>query len=231
MSQSPTALIAGASRGLGLALAEEYLKRGWQVIATARGATRSALDDLAEKAEGRLEIEPLDINESNQVAALHSRLSKRKLDLLFINAGVANDPATTVGQVSTDEFIRVMTTNALSPMRMVESFEGLVPPTGTIGVMSSILGSVSANTQGGWEIYRASKSALNNLMRCFAIRHANDPRAMVLMAPGWVRTDMGGPEADLDIATSIIGVVNTITGRSGTPGLCYLDYQGITLPW
>jgi NAD(P)-dependent dehydrogenase (short-subunit alcohol dehydrogenase family) len=226
-----TALIIGASRGLGLALAEEYLRRGWRVVATVRGASRTPLHALAARHEGRLEIETVDIVDPDQVAALRQRLQPRAFDLLFVNAGVSNDPDETIGDVSTEEFIRIMVTNTLSPMRVIEAFESLVPATGTIGVMSSGLGSVADNENGSWEVYRGSKAALNTLMRCFAARHADDPRALLIIAPGWVRTDMGGPEASLGIEDSIPGVVDTISSRSGKAGLRYLDYRGQTVRW
>ncbi len=165
-SESSTALIVGASRGLGLALAAEYLKRGWHVVATVRGSNRTPLHALAAGNKGRLEIETVDIVDPDQVAALRQRLGARHFDLLFVNAGVANGPFETIGKTSTDEFIRVMVTNTLSPMRVIEAFESLVPPTGSIGVMSSGLGSVTdSNENGGWEVYRASKAGLNTLMR------------------------------------------------------------------
>lgn len=228
---SPIALIIGASRGLGLALVEEYLKRGWRVVATMRGTARTGLQDLADQAGGRLEIETVDIVEPDQVAALRRRLENRWFGLLFVNAGVANDPAETIAEVSTEAFVRLMVTNTLSPMRVIEAFESLVPPTGTIGVMSSGLGSVADNEYGGWEVYRGSKAALNTLMRSFAARHAGDPRAMLIVAPGWVRTDMGGSDAELSIEESIPRVVDTITSRSGVRGLAYLDYRGRTVRW
>jgi NAD(P)-dependent dehydrogenase (short-subunit alcohol dehydrogenase family) len=226
----PTALIVGASRGLGLAMAEEYLKRGWSVIATARGPSKG-LEALRHEAGERLNVETVDIVEQEQVAALRRRLEGRTLDLLFVNAGVSNGHGDTVAGVSTDEFIRVMVTNTLSPMRMVEAFESLVPATGTIGVMSSGLGSVADNDRGGWEVYRGSKAALNTLMRSFAARNKSDPRAMVIIAPGWVRTDMGGRQALLSIEESIPGVVDTLLAQAGKPGVHYLNYKGETVRW
>jgi NAD(P)-dependent dehydrogenase (short-subunit alcohol dehydrogenase family) len=228
---SSTALIIGASRGLGLALAEEYLRRGWHVIATVRGGARTRLHDLAERNGGRLEIETVDIVKPDQVAALRQRLASRRFDLLFVNAGVTHHRDETIGEVSTEEFMRIMVTNALSPMRVIEAFESLVPPTGTIGAMSSGLGSVADNEGGGWEVYRASKASLNTLMRSFAARHAGDPRTLLAIAPGWVRTDMGGPAARLGIDESIPRVVDTITAQSGKSGLHYLDYRGQTVRW
>lgn len=133
--------------------------------------------------------------------------------------------------MTTEEFIRVMVTNALSPMRVVEALHDLVADEGTIGVMSSGQGSVSNNTQGKREVYRGSKAALNTFMRSFAARRSDDRRAMVLMAPGWVRTEMGGSEARLTIEESIPNLVSTLLSVHGKPGLQYLDYLGRTVPW
>ena len=224
-------LLIGASRGLGFAFAEEYLKRGWQVVATGRTKSSSQLQSLVEASAGRLEIETVDVNHSDQVASLRARLAARKFDLLFINAGVKNDDRETIADVSTDEFIRVMVTNALSPMRVVETLQDLVRTSGTIGIMSSGQGSITNNANGHYDVYRGSKAALNMFMRSFAARHAYDPRALLLIAPGWVRTDMGGPEARLSIEESIPNLANTIDAQAGKAGLQYLDYLGRKVPW
>jgi NAD(P)-dependent dehydrogenase (short-subunit alcohol dehydrogenase family) len=226
-----TALIVGASRGLGLGMAREYLKRGWRVVATVRGSGRTALHELMGQADGRLEITSVDINDPAQVTALRQHLDGRAFELLFVNAGVSIGPEETVADVSLEDFTRIMVTNALSPMRVIEGLLALVRPSGTIGVMSSGLGSVSNNESGGYEVYRASKAAVNTFMRSFAARHAGEPRALLLIAPGWVRTDMGGPQADLSVEESVQGVVDTISGHAGKTGLHYLDYRGRTIPW
>lgn len=224
-------LIIGASRGLGHALAAEYLKRGWRIVGTVRGEARTPLHALAEASGGRLEIETLDVRQSDEIAALRRRLSGRTFDVLFVNAGVSNDPRQTVGEVSTDEFVRIMVTNALGPMRAIEALHDLVSAKGVIGAMSSGLGSVANNTSGGWEVYRASKAALNTLMRSFAARPANEERALALIAPGWVRTDMGGPNAQLGVEESIPKVVDVLLSLEGSRGLQYLDRLGQTVPW
>jgi NAD(P)-dependent dehydrogenase (short-subunit alcohol dehydrogenase family) len=149
--------------------------------------------------------------------------------MLFVNAGVSNGPAETVAEVSTESFARVMLTNALSPMRVIEALGPLA--TGAIAAMSSGLGSVADNEAGGWEVYRASKAALNTLMRSFAARHRGDSRAFFLIAPGWVRTDMGGPSAALDVETSCRGVADAIAARAERAGLHYVNYQGRTVRW
>jgi NAD(P)-dependent dehydrogenase (short-subunit alcohol dehydrogenase family) len=150
---------------------------------------------------------------------------------LFVNAGVTNDPRQTIADVSTEEFVRVMVTNALSPMRVIEALHDLVTPTGTIGAMSSGQGSVSNNTTGMREVYRGSKAALNMFMRSFAARHSGASRTLVLMAPGWVRTDLGGPDGRLSIEESVPSLVRVLLSVRGAPGLQYLDYLGRTVPW
>jgi NAD(P)-dependent dehydrogenase (short-subunit alcohol dehydrogenase family) len=224
-------LLIGASRGLGLALAGEYLERGWHVVATERAGSRSGLHDLMRRADSRLEIEAVDINDPDQVAGLRARLASRKFDMLFVNAGVKNDDRETIADVSTDEFIRVMITNALSPMRVVESLQDLVIPSGTIGIMTSGQGSISNNESGRYEVYRGSKAALNMFMRSFAARHADEKRTLLLMAPGWVRTDLGGPQAHLSIEESIPKLATTMDAQAGKGGLQYLDYLGRKVPW
>ena len=225
------ALIIGTSRGLGYALAAEYLARGWRVVATVRGLARTELHALAESSDGRLIVETLDITVPEQIASLRERLEPGTFDLLFVNAGATNGREETVADVSTDTFVQLMVTNALSPMRVVEALQDLVVPDGTIGVMSSGQGSIADNERGGFEIYRASKSALNQLVRSFAARHAGDPHTLLLIAPGWVQTDLGGEGAPLTVAQSVPKVVDTITAQAGKGGLQYLDYQGRVVRW
>jgi NAD(P)-dependent dehydrogenase (short-subunit alcohol dehydrogenase family) len=229
LSPDKNLLLIGASRGLGLALADEYLKRGWHVMATERVRSASKLKSLLGASDGRLEIETVDINYPDQVAALRGRLASRQFNMLFVNAGVGTREM--VADISTDEFIRMMVTNALSPMRVVERLQDLVLPSGTIGIMSSGQGSITNNENGHYEIYRGSKTALNMLMRSFAARHSGDPRTLLLMAPGWVRTDLGGPEARLGIEESIPNLANTMDAQAGKAGLQYLDYLGRKVPW
>jgi NAD(P)-dependent dehydrogenase (short-subunit alcohol dehydrogenase family) len=100
-----------------------------------------------------------------------------------------------------------------------------------IGVMSSGQGSISNNETGQRELYRGSKAALNMFMRSFAARQAGTSRRMVVMAPGWVRTELGGPDARLTIEESIPSLVNVLLAQRETPGLKYLDYLGRTVPW
>jgi len=231
VSTNGTVLLIGASRGLGYAMAAEYCDRGSHVVATVRSPARNALHELQGTAGGRLEIELVDINAPEQVQTLRDRLGARRFDLLFVNAGVTNDPDETSADVTTEEFTRLMVTNALSPMRVIETLGDLIDPNGTIAVMSSGQGSIANNERGGFEIYRASNSALNQLMRSYAARHHDDNRTLLLMAPGWVKTELGGPNARLTIGESIPNLVTTIDAQRGRAGLQYLDYLGQTVAW
>ncbi|WP_290059624.1 SDR family NAD(P)-dependent oxidoreductase [Amycolatopsis solani] len=227
-----TALIIGASRGLGHAIAAELATRGWHVIGTVRDpAARTPLHDLADASDGRVEVEHLDITEPGQLGPLRERLAGRRLDVLFVNAGTTNNPATPIGEVPTADFVDVMVTNALSPMRVIEALQDLVPTDGLIGAMSSGQGSITNNETGSREVYRASKAALNMLMRSFAARQADTGRALVLVAPGWIRTALGGPEAPFTMAETVPKVVDVLLAKRGRPGLEYLDREGKTVPW
>jgi NAD(P)-dependent dehydrogenase (short-subunit alcohol dehydrogenase family) len=228
-SRNASVLLIGASRGLGYAIAKEYVDLGARVVATVRGQDRTALHDLQDTASGLLEIEHVDITAPEQVQSLRQRLGSRTFDLLFVNAGVGT--AAMVADGATDEFVRVMVTNALGPMRLIETLGDVVPSDGTIAIMSSGQGSIANNSNGNFEIYRASKSALNQLMRSYAARHHDDPRSLLLMAPGWVKTDLGGPNARLTIDESIPNLVRTVDAQRGHTGLQYLDYQGHAVPW
>jgi NAD(P)-dependent dehydrogenase (short-subunit alcohol dehydrogenase family) len=231
VATNETVLLIGASRGLGYAIAAEYIDRGSHVVATVRGPEPTALHELRDTAGGRLEIEHVDINAPEQVRALRDRLGARRFDLLFVNAGVTNPAQETTADVTTEEFTRLMVTNALSPMRVIETLGELTDPNGTVAIMSSGQGSITNNERGGFEIYRASKSALNQLMRSYAARHHDTTRTLLLMAPGWVKTDLGGPSARLTISESIPSLVTTIDAQRGRTGLQYLDYVGKTIAW
>jgi NAD(P)-dependent dehydrogenase (short-subunit alcohol dehydrogenase family) len=217
-------LIVGASRGLGRAIAEAYGDRGARVVGTVRTPD-------SEPPSGA-ETERLDVTDPAQLAALRARLDGRRFDLLFVVAGVSLAPRWQAGaETSDDDFDTVMRTNVLGVMRTVEALQDLVDPAGTIAVMSSGQGSVANNTSGGFEVYRASKAALNQLFRSYAARHADDARSLLLLAPGWVQTGMGGPGAPLTIDESVPALLDTIDRRRGVAGLAYLDRNGDTVAW
>jgi len=223
-----TALLLGASRGLGLGLAGEYLARGWRVIATARDDS-SKLDALAKGADGRLRIEHVDIAEMKGVAALRQKLAGETLDLLFVVAGVSGSVPKPLHEVTVDEAAHVYLVNAYHPIVAAEALADLVKPAGVFAFMSSRLASIASNNYGSWETYRTSKAALNMGVRSFFWRHQAHP--VLAVAPGWVRTDMGGSSADFDVETSCRNVANAIEKHSVQPGNRFVNYDGTELPW
>jgi NAD(P)-dependent dehydrogenase (short-subunit alcohol dehydrogenase family) len=229
---SKHALIIGASRGLGLGLAREYLRRGWHVVASVRNnAGREALQSLPAAVEGKLSVPTLDVNCREDIDSLRRDLKEQPLDLLLINAGVAGDPTVPAEEVSAYDFAEVMLTNALAPVRLTAAFNSHVKSGGVIAAMSSNMRSVSSNSGDGWEVYRASTAALNQLMKSFAARHEGDCRTYLLVSPGWVRTDMGGSNAPLDVETSAAGIADTIATFQGAGGVHFVDYRCRAIPW
>ena len=231
--QAKTVLIIGASRGLGQAMAETFIGHGWNVIGTVRQlAPATPLHQLALQYPDRVRIEMLDICDEELIAALAQRLHGQRIDMLFVNAGTTNrDPSQSIGDITTEEFLQIMLTNALAPMRVIEQLEPQVTTGGLIGVMSSGQGSIANNESGQRELYRGSKAALNMFMRSLAARPAMHNRPMVTMAPGWIKTDLGGPDAPYTIAETIPSLVNVLLEKQQRPGLEYLDFRGNTVPW
>jgi NAD(P)-dependent dehydrogenase (short-subunit alcohol dehydrogenase family) len=186
--------------------------------------------DARQSISRQVEIETLDIAKADTVKALRARLEGRRVDVLFINAGIARAINATPASVDEQDFLDMMLTNALSPVCAVELLGDLVPAGGVVAVMTSELGSIT-NSNGSWQIYSSSKAALNMLMKGFAARRPDDPRALLLVAPGWVRTSMGGTDALLSIEESIPLVVDMVEANRGKPGLRYLDRFNKPLPW
>ena len=223
MSDPSRALVIGASRGLGLVLANELARRGWQVTATTRR-------DGGELRASRLTVESLEMTSPEQLSALRERLSGQRFDLLFVNAAI-NRGNGAIGEVPTEMFTEVMITNALSPLRVLEALRDLVAPGGTVAIMSSEQGSVSRNTEPGYELYKASKAALNQLMRSYTTRHSGDGHTKLLIDPGHNKTALGGPDAPLIAEESIPAVVDVLEKQAGAPGLQFLDRHGEVVPW
>lgn len=218
-----TALIIGASRGLGLGLARGFAARGWRVHATVRRSGTLQDESIAEV--------PLDVRNDAQLQALANRLQPASLDLLLVNAGVKGPEHQSVDRVTPQEFLDLMQVNAIAPVHMARQLLPKMKRGGLIAFMSSKMGSVAQNQSGDWELYRASKAALNSLVRGFHAREAGPAAVRVLtLHPGWVRTDMGGPEAPLSVAESVQGLIEVIE-RHRDAEHRFLDYAGSTVPW
>ncbi len=217
----PHALIIGASRGLGLGLVEEFAGRGWSVT----GTVRRPQDESAVIDAGGFAA-PLELTDPASTQALHA-VTNGPLDLLLINAGVSGPQSNGAGP---DALGTLFMTNAVAPVQFARAFLDRMAPDGVIAFMSSRMGSVALNDRGDMELYRASKAALNSMTRSM-VAQLDRPMTVLTLHPGWVRTDMGGADADLDVPTSVRGLADVIIARHGQPGSAFLDYAGAELAW
>jgi NAD(P)-dependent dehydrogenase (short-subunit alcohol dehydrogenase family) len=228
----PNALIVGASRGIGLGLVEEFAKRGWSVVGTVRAeASAGDLKMIAKDSGGKVTLETVDTADAASGAALRDRLGETQFDLILVNAGVGGPADKNPRNVSDAEFTDLFITNSLGPVRLAELLaKNVKPQTGVVGLMTSQLGSIANNT-GGTELYRASKAALNSFTRSFAARHKDKSLTVLSLHPGWVRTDMGGANAAIDVATSVKGLADVVERAQKDRRDGFFDYSGKELPW
>lgn len=228
MSTPKTALIIGASRGLGLGLVKQLLQDGWDVTATVRDPNKA--DAL--KAVGPVQIEKLDMDDQQAVIALAQRLKDRTFDLLFVNAGVKGPANQEPVHATLAEVGQLFFTNAVAPINLAQRFVGQIrKDTGVLAFMSSVLGSVTIPDGSDLALYKASKAALNSMTNSF-ITQLGEPKPTVLsLHPGWVKTDMGGENAHIDVETSVRGLVDQVNAYTGKGGHHFVDYKGDTITW
>jgi len=228
MSTSKTALIIGASRGLGLGLAKQLLADGWEVTATVRDPQKA--DAL--KALGPVQIEKLDMDDQQAVIALNQRLKAKTFDLLFVNAGVKGPANQEPGHATQAEVGQLFFTNAVAPINLAQRFVGQIrPDTGVLAFMSSILGSVTIPDGSDLALYKASKAALNSMTNSFVTQLGDQKLTVLSLHPGWVKTDMGGENAHIDVPTSVRGLVDQVNAYTGKGGHHFVDYKGDTIAW
>lgn len=184
-------------------------------------------------AVANIRIEVLDIDDVAGLDRLIQRLSGVTLDVLYINAGISGSRTLSADTATHEQVGQLFTTNAIAPVRLAKRMLPLVDPSnGVITFMSSIMGSVETGPGMGMPLYGASKAALNHLTRTFVAELGEQTGLTVLsMHPGWVKTDMGGAEAPLDVETSCRGMVEQVKRAAGQGGHRFIDYQGETLPW
>ncbi|MFJ4345725.1 SDR family oxidoreductase [Pseudomonas sp. NPDC089401] len=228
MAISRTALIIGASRGLGLGLVQRLHEDGWNITATVRNPQApGALADVP-----GVRIEQLEMNDTTQLDGLKQRLQGEVFDLVFVNAGVMGPLPQNLETVDVQAVGDLFMTNAVAPIRVARRLAGQVRErTGVLAFMSSILGSVTIPDGGEVCLYKASKAALNSMINSFVVDVQRPDLCVLAMHPGWVKTDMGGENADIDVFTSTHGMLEQIKAQSGNGGLRFINYKGDSLTW
>lgn len=227
MAEKKTALIVGASRGIGLGLAKEFAARGYRVLATER--TRSEdLHAAANDSGGAIEILTMDVTDPGSYAELP--VSDGSLSVAIVNAGITGARHQSAAMAKADEVAHVMMTNAFGPARLAETILPKMAKGGTLGLMSSLMGSIEDST-GGYDLYRTSKAAQNMLAKGMAEQKAGEYGVKILsLHPGWVQTDMGGPGAKLTVEESVAGLADVVE-KPGNANYRYVDYSGKDLPF
>jgi NAD(P)-dependent dehydrogenase (short-subunit alcohol dehydrogenase family) len=226
----PTVLITGAGRGLGLEFARQYAADGWRVIAGCREPKKSgALRAL----KGNIAVEKLDVNDPTSVSRLAKKYARATIDVLINNAGIYGPRKFTMRTVDYDAWADVLRTNAMAPLRVAAAFLPQVARgrKKIIATVSSWMGSIAQNETGGAYIYRSSKAAVNMVMKSLSIDLKGKGIVVAVLHPGWVRTDMGGPNAAIDPNESVAGMRAVIAKLKKKDTGKFFNYDGKPLPW
>ena len=224
----PTVLVTGANRGIGLELARQYAAERWTVIATCRDP--GAAPEL-KAIQGNLRVEPLEVTDEAQVKALANKLSGTAIDVLLNNAGILTGYES-FGETDTAAWLKTFHVNTVAPLHLAEAFVEQVARSErkVIASITSGMGSIS-RTSGGAYAYRTSKAALDMAMATAAHDLRSRGIVVVVISPGWVKTDMGGNGASLSPAESVSGIRQVIAGlRLESSGRFY-SYSGEEIPW
>ncbi|AGA32859.1 Short chain dehydrogenase [Thioalkalivibrio nitratireducens DSM 14787] len=229
-----TVVVTGCSRGIGLEFVRQLLARGDRVFAgVRRPESATVLMNLAAAAPEQLTVLPLDVTQATHRANLAATLGSRGIDLLISNAGVYGPVPDRLGETDEDGWLETFRVNAIAPRQLVEA---LLPQLRAgnrpcIGLLSSKMGSMGDNGSGGVYIYRSSKAALNAVGVSLA-RDLRDQGILTLVLhPGWVLTDMGGPNAEITVSESVTRMLAILDGASADDNGRFIDIDGSTIPW
>jgi NAD(P)-dependent dehydrogenase (short-subunit alcohol dehydrogenase family) len=230
-----TILITGANRGIGLELTKQYAVEGCRVVACSRDPKKSvALNSMATKYPELIKIHALDVSDSAQIERLAQTLSNEPIDILINNAGIyPKTDASGFGNTNYTDWMTAFSINTMAPLKMAETFVKQIAlgKQKIIVTITSQMGSIEDNSSGGNYLYRSSKAAANMVMKSLAV----DLRAKGIIAvafnPGWVKTDMGGPNAMISVEQSVAGMRQVISKLTLTDSGKFLGYEGNEIPW
>jgi len=228
-----TVLITGTNRGLGLEFVKHFLGRSDTVIATCRDSSNATeLQALAANNEN-LSLKNLDVSDEQSMAAFATELKDTPIDVFINNAGVYGPRDANFGNVGSSEWEQVIRVNAIAPMLLTQLIIGSLRQ-GTdkkLVYVTSKMGSIDDNKGGGSYIYRSSKTALNSVVKSLSVDLASEGFSVAVVHPGWVRTDMGGPNGLIDVQTSVSGMLAVIDGLSPDNAGDFFNYDGSLIPW
>lgn len=228
-----TVFVTGISRGIGLKLAEEFVNGGFNVIGTVRNeGDKNSVLDLPQFAGKHLTIFVADVTDERSVKVIANELHNTPIDILINNAGVLGGDYQNASNLDFDAWMNTLTVNTIAPMRVALALldNTKAAEHGKIVTISSIMGSL-ARERSDSIAYRSSKAAINKAMQCLAVDLKPENIGVYLMHPGWVRTDMGGPAADISVEESAAGLYKTITNFTMKESGRFWQYDGDELDW
>ena len=229
-----TVFITGANRGLGLEFARQYAVAGHRIIGACRDpSAATALRSLPTRTQEQVTAILLDVTDGSSVQRAAEQLHAEAIDLLINCAGVTGAPDQTIGMIDYANWARVLDVNTTGPLRVIEAFREQVARSDRklIVTITSGMGSIGDNTSGGSVAYRCSKAAVNMVVKCAAVELARRHITCVVMNPGWVRTDMGGPQARLTPEESVKAMRWVIEGIRPTDSGNFFNYDGGLYRW
>ncbi|MCM2679105.1 SDR family oxidoreductase [Echinimonas agarilytica] len=229
---SQTVVITGANRGLGLEFCRYYLNRGDNVIACCRHpSSASELDELKLDFTKHISIHALDITKEAQHRGFIAALGRTKIDILINNAGIYGSKGLAIEQIGADEWSHVLQVNAISPMLFTRNLKNNLNKNAKIVFVTSKMGSIGDNSSGGSYMYRSSKAALNAAAHSLAVDWAELSFNVAILHPGWVKTDMGGPNALITAVQSVTGMCSVIEGLDSDDSGQFINYDSQPIPW
>ena len=218
-----TCLIIGANRGIGLALAKTYHLHGYRVLAT----SRTPCDKLASLADRT--FCGIDINDNDSLTSLAEQLNNECIDIVICNAGVWGDES--IESFDDAKVMQVIQTNALGPMRVVKHLLPQLKAGSKIALITSRMGSITDNDSGGRYSYRMSKAALNAAGKSLSIDLKDRDIAVIMIHPGWVQTEMGGPNATTKPEAAARGIIDRVNELTMAHSGSFVHQEGESLPW
>lgn len=230
-----TILITGANRGIGLEFSRQYAMAGWHALACCRHPeTAGALNNLAAQYAEKMTVHALDVAKHEQIEHLSQVLSNQSIDLLVNNAGIyPTSRGDGFGKTDYEAWASAFRVNTMAPLKIAESFIAHVSKSNlkTIVTITSKMGSVADNQRGGSYVYRSSKTAVNIVVKSLAIDLASAGITAVLLHPGWVRTEMGGPNGLISTEQSVTGMRQVISNLTQADSGKFYAFDGQIVPW
>ncbi len=228
-----TILITGSNRGIGLELVKLYSSNNWRVLACCRAPEQAKELQALASSNQNINIHALDISNSQQIAHLANELADIPVDILFNNAGIYGPYNATFGNTDTEKWLECFNINCIAPMKVTEAFIENVAQSELkiIASMSSKMGSMADNGSGGSYLYRSSKAALNAVMKSAAIDLKHRQIKVAILHPGWVKTDMGGTNAEITTRECVLQLENTLKHLTLQNSGSFFEIDGTIIPW